>query len=48
MHDLKGSLVPYVLLVDEHNIVRYSHAGELTFEQEQKLFQEFHETGHIL
>ena len=48
MQNLKGSLVPYVLFVDEHNIVRYSHAGELTFEQEQRLFQEFHKTGHIL
>lgn len=44
----KGSLVPYILLVDEKNIVQYSHAGELTFDQEQKLLQNFYHTGNVL
>jgi len=48
MRAMKGSLVPYILLVDKDNIVRYSHTGELSFEQEEKLFREFYQTGHIL
>lgn len=45
---LKGSLVPYQIFVDENNVVRYSHTGELTFNEEQKLFQEFYKTGRVL
>jgi glutaredoxin len=44
----KGSLTPYVLFVNEKNIVQYSRAGELTFDQEQRLFQNFYRTGYVL
>jgi peroxiredoxin len=44
----KGSLVPYVLFVDERNTVQYSHVGELSLDQEQRLFQNFYQKGKAL
>lgn len=45
MKSLRGVSVPYLVLVDEHGLVRYRHNGERGPAQQEALIGRFYQTG---